>query len=203
METELLDCYFCDEPYPNVWFMISSYNGIMICNSCENFGIFMNKTINMVNIIDCPVCYQNKMGIELPNCNHIICIDCCKSIYFGYNSNDSQRPKHYKEQKEPPDFPYTVNDDIENDDGRQKLDEYMEWESENYNYENSLEEILEKRDKLKLNRPDWMNTDLFIDYENQYIQYWIDTIKIENRFDNYIENKQKNIKNRCCPLCRS
>jgi hypothetical protein len=201
METEMVDCYFCDEP--NVWFMISSYNGIMICNGCEEFGIFMNKKINIVNIIDCPVCYQNKMGIELPNCNHIICIDCCKSIYFGYNSNDSQRPKHYKEQKEPPDFPYTVNDDIENDDGRQKLDEYMEWESENYNYEKSLEELLEKRDKLKLNRADWMNTDTFIAYENQYIQHWIDTIKIEKEFDNYIENKQKNIKNKCCPLCRS
>jgi hypothetical protein len=202
METEMVDCYFCDKPYPNVWFMISSYNGIMICNGCEEFGIFNDK-INIVNTINCPVCYQNKIGIELPNCNHKICIDCCKSIYFGYNSNDTQRPKHYKEQKEPPDFPYTVNDDIENDDGRQKLDKYMEWESENYNYENSLEEINEKRDKLKLNRPDWMNTDLFIDYENQYIQHWIDTIKIEKEFDNYIENKQKNIKNSCCPLCRS
>ena len=78
----------------------------------------------------------------------------------------------------------------------------MEWESENYNYENSLEEIFKKRDELKLNRPDWMNTDLFIDYENQYIQYWIDTIKIEKEFDNYIENKQKNIINKSCPLCR-
>jgi hypothetical protein len=201
METKLVDCYFCDEPYPNEWFMISSYNGIMICNGCEEFGIFMNKKINMVNIIDCPVCYQIKMGIELPNCNHIICIDCCKSIYFGY-SNDTQRPKHYKEQKEPPEFPYTVNDDIENDDGRQKLDEYMEWESENYNYEKSLEELLEKRDKLKLNRPYWMNTDLFIDYEKQNIQYWIETIKIEKEFDKWIKNKQQNIKNSCCPLCR-
>ena len=202
MDYDMTDCYFCDEPYPNAWFMISSYNGIMICNGCEEFGIFNNK-INIVNIIDCPVCYQNKIGIELPNCNHIICIDCYKSIYFGYNSNDTQRPKHYKEQKEPPEFPYTVNDDIENDDGRQKLDEYMDWESKNYNYENSLEELLDKRDKLKLNRPDWMNTDLFIDYENEYIQYWINTIKIENEFNNYIENKQKNIKNKCCPLCRS
>jgi hypothetical protein len=201
METELVDCYFCDEPYPNEWFMISSYNGIMICNGCEEFGIFMNKKINIVNIIDCPVCYQIKMGIELPNCNHIICIDCCKSIYFGYGS-DTQRPKHYKEQLDGPEFPYNVNDDIENDDGRQKLDEYMKWESENYNYENSLEELLEKRDKLKLNRPYWMNTDLFIDYENQNIQYWIDTIKIEKEFDNYIENKQKNIINMSCPLCR-
>ena len=78
----------------------------------------------------------------------------------------------------------------------------MEWERENYNYENSLEEIFKKRDELKLNRPDWMNTDLFIDYENQYIQYWIDTIKIEKEFDNYIENKQKNIINKSCPLCR-
>ena len=196
MEIELVDCYFCDEPYSNEWFMISSYNSIMICNNCEEFGIFNNKKINIINIIDCPVCYQNKMGIDLPNCNHKICIYCFKSIYFGY-SNDTQRPKHYKEQPDGPEFPY-----IENDDENQKLDEYMEWESENYNYENSLEEIFKKRDELKLNRPDWMNTDLFIDYENQYIQYWIDTIKIEKEFDNYIENKQKNIINKSCPLCR-
>ena len=26
---------------------------------------------------------------------------------------------------------------------------------------------------------------------------------VYNNNDNYIENKQKNIKNKCCPLCRS
>ena len=88
MEIELVDCYFCDEPYSNESFMISSYNSIMICNDCEEFGIFNNKKINIINIIDCPVCYQNKIGIDLPNCNHTICIYCFKSIYFGY-SNDT------------------------------------------------------------------------------------------------------------------
>jgi len=203
MNNVLVDCYFCDEPYPNEWFMISSYNGIMICNGCEEFGIFNNK-INFMNTIECPVCFESKNGIELPNCNHIICIDCCKSIYFGYNTNnnDNQRPKHYKEQIDEPEFPYNVNDDIENDEGRQKLDEYMEWESNNFNYENSTEEIVEKRDKSKGNRPDWMNEELFINYENTYIKHWVETYKIEKEYDNYIDNKRKNITNPCCPLCR-
>ena len=52
METELVDCYFCDEPYLNDWFMISSYNGIMICNGCEEFGIFNDKIIVKHDLAD-------------------------------------------------------------------------------------------------------------------------------------------------------
>lgn len=204
MNDELIDCYFCDEPYPNVHYMISNYKGTMICNSCEEFCVFSNKNINIINTIDCPVCFENKKGIELPNCSHIICIDCCKSIYFGYNSISNsiiQRPKHYKEQSNSPEFPY----DTDEDDGNQKFNKYIEWENKNIDYENenSLAEILQKRDNLKMNRPDWMNEELFIDYENRNILYWVETIKIEKEYDNWIDNKRKNIKNACCPLCRN
>jgi hypothetical protein len=78
----------------------------------------------------------------------------------------------------------------------------MEWESNNFNYENSTEEIVEKRDKLKENRPDWMNEELFINYENTYIKHWVETYKIEKEYDNWIHNKRKYTINMCCPLCR-
>jgi hypothetical protein len=201
MNTNLIDCYFCDYSYDNVDCKISSYNGIMICYSCKQPDIFNNIKINIINNIKCPICFENKNGIKLPNCNHKICIDCCKSIYFGYNSD--KKPKcNYKDQPNVDDFYHIVNDDIENDEGRQKLDEYLLWEYNNIDYENSLEDILQKRDKLKLNRPKWMNHELFIDYENGYIQDCIEITKIEKEFDEWIDNKQKNIRNKSCPFCR-
>lgn len=200
MENELIICYFCDESYHNNSCYISNYNDIIICNNCSEFNYTKHKQIIMINNIECHVCFENKKGIELPNCNHIICIDCYKSIYFGYNN--SPRPKHFRELSDPPEFPYTINDDIENDDGRLKLDEYMDWEHMNLNYEKEYEELIQERDNMKNVRPQWMNDELFIIYENNNIKYWISDYKIEDEYDKWLKNKKDNIKNKLCPLCR-
>ena len=36
---------------------------------------------------NCPVCLENKLCIDLPDCSHKLCIQYFRNIYFGYNSS--------------------------------------------------------------------------------------------------------------------
>lgn len=201
---ELIDCYFCDTPYPNSGMWLNKYSGIMICYGCEEIETFSNKKLTISSeYIECPICYEHNISIELPNCQHKICICCCKRIYFGYDDTQSQqRPKHFKECDDMPEFPYK---DSDGDVDELKLDEYLKWEYLNIHpddYELSVQEIVVKRNNLKLDRPEWMNTELFLNYEDQYINLSYEIIQVEKTFNVWIANKVHNIKNTSCPLCR-
>jgi hypothetical protein len=66
----------------------------------------------------------------------------------------------------------------------------------------TYEEIIKIRDELVETRPNWMNTEEFITWENQHIKYWVYMIKKDNEEDNYKKSKLNNINSQCCPLCR-
>jgi hypothetical protein len=36
-----------------------------------------------MNKIECPICYEEKVGIQLFNCKHAVCIDCFKRAWYG------------------------------------------------------------------------------------------------------------------------
>ena len=69
----------------------------------------------------------------------------------------------------------------------------------------SYDELIALRDSLiseKVEeRLDWMNTEEFIDYENELICYNILRKKIDKKWRRF--NKKKTIGNGLCPICRA
>lgn len=49
---------------------------------------------------------------------------------------------------------------------------------------------MEERDNMKNTRPQWMNDELFIIYENNNIKYWISDYKIEDDYNKWVKNKK-------------
>jgi hypothetical protein len=190
-------CYFCDEIFPYPSCFIVNYNGIWICQDCE-IVIPIN---NLKQNGECCVCFEYKHLIKLPTCIHKLCFECCKTIYFGSTTNES--PVHWREMNiEYPEFPYNFDDNDDNDPERIKYEEYCEYENKYFNIETkSYDELIEIRNRLITERPEWMNTEEFINYENCNFRYHTELIKLERERENYNENKLKG--NSSCPLCRA
>lgn len=183
-------CYFCDEPYPVHIAYINKYNENWVCHHC----VFIVSINNNRENGECCICLENKNLINLPTCTHKLCIACCKTVYFGTTENN--RPIHFKEiYDEQPIFPY------ENDDDDSKQEEYFDFEDLHFNYERNYEELIIIRNELITRRPEWMNTQDFINYENENIKYQIKQLNVEKEYDKW--NETKTIGNRKCPLCRA
>ena len=189
-------CYFCYETYPYPSCFIAKYNDIWVCEGCE-----MIIPINNIEQNDeCCVCLENKILIKLPTCIHKICVDCCKTIYFGSTTVDP--PLHWREMTiESPDWPYDFNDDDDNDIEHIKYEQYHDFEIKHFDIEQkSYVELIEIRNNLIPERPEWMKTSEFINYENNMFNYHTEFMKLEKEWDNFNENKTKG--NKTCPLCR-
>ena len=201
MNTEFHTCYFCEIGYPYPSCFISNHNGLWICENCSEFVLYIVYNNNKTS--ECPICYEIKNEAKLP-CGHKLCVDCCKQIYFG--STTSQRPIQQNEMiLELPDYPYDLNDDDDNDPERIKYDEYcdfqMKYSNLLYDYEKTYDELIENRDSLIPQRPEWMNSEIFINYENNDLKYHTDCIKLHREWEEYNETKTKG--NGICPLCRA
>ena len=185
-------CYFCDElyPYPSS-FLSEHLNGILSCNYCE-----MRIPIDFQENGTCCDCLNSDLPvIPFQNCIHTSCAPCFKTNYFG-SSNDN-RPTHWREiTAECAEWPY--DDDIQSPE-RIKIREYGLIES-HFDYDLSYDEIITKRNNLMATRPEWMNSDIFLQYENVNIRYRTKSNQIHQEWDRYNENKIKG--NSCCPLCK-
>ena len=54
------------------------------CFDCEMlFGKWRNKNINLTNNDICTICNKNDTCISRPTCEHFLCTDCFKVLYFG------------------------------------------------------------------------------------------------------------------------
>jgi hypothetical protein len=201
---ENLACHFCDEPYPSPSCFISNYQGINVCMYCDEFSLDINFA-NQENG-KCCVCLEDKNLVKLPTCTHRVCFGCCKTIYWG--STENVPPQHSKLMyNECPDWLYEYNDEDENDPELIKYNEYSKYSTiyddiltRTYD-ENSYDELIKIRNKQFLKRPIWMNTEEFIQYENEYIRYNVNVLKAENDWEIYCESKI--IGNGLCPLCRA
>ncbi len=183
----LIDCYMCEEP--KVECMITFVEGIPICDTCDIFGA--SKNFND----ECPVCMENGKLWKLGYCSHKFCINCIKTIYFG-TSKEKKPHKHWK-NIESPNWPFDDNDD----DYTIKLEEYWDYEKKYFDLEkNSYEQLLLIRNNSMNDRPEWMNTDLFLEFENNKLLYSIEQYELENIWNKYNDSKIKG--NGCCPLCR-
>ena len=189
-------CYFCDTIYPYPSCFISNYNDLLICECCEMIIPITNITEND----ECCICLENKILIKLPNCIHKLCFKCCKTVYFGSTSNE--QPIHWREMEaESPNWPYDINEDDDNDPEYIRQQEYDKFETKNFGSETkSYDELITIRNNLILERPEWMNTSEFINYENCLFKYYTEFMKLEKEWDDYNKNKTKG--NGICPLCR-
>jgi len=97
-----------------------------------------------------------------------------------------------------PDWPYELNED---DSEEMKYDEYIEFETKYFDIEkNSYNELITIRNNLITERPHWMNTEKFINYENISFRYHTEFVKLDKEWEEYNKNKTKG--NGTCPLCR-
>ncbi len=190
-------CYFCDETYEHPSCFISNYDDLWICDICENF-IPINYSICRENG-ECCVCIEDNPLVNLP-CSHKVCLHCYKTIYFGSTTNE--RPLHWREiNNECPNWPFYECEDYNEDDEDKKQTEHDKFDIL-YNYkENTYDELIEIRNSLISIRPDWMNTEKFINYENKSFRYNINFEKADKKWNKWNENKIKG--NGICPLCRA
>ena len=57
-----------------------------ICFDCNMlFGKWRgnNRILNIIENIKCPLCLRMNTCISRPSCEHFICVDCFKKIYFS------------------------------------------------------------------------------------------------------------------------
>jgi hypothetical protein len=193
---ELEVCYFCESKYPNPSCFISNHNNLWICSNCHEFTLSVKY--NDKEIIECPVCYEEKYTVQLP-CDHKVCIDCCKTIYFGISTEQKPKYDHEMENK-CPDWPFSEEDG----DYEEKQNEYYKFEVR-YDFFNSkektYEEMIINRNSSINHRPDWMNSDEFVKYENLSFKYHIECDKLDKEWDKYDATKTQG--NSKCPLCRA
>lgn len=119
------------------------------------------------------------------------CIKCHKSMNIRLRDIDE------------PDWPYELNDacaDDADDNERIKYNEYAEFSDIHFDLMLSYEELIRVRDELISNRPEWMNQEEFINYENAMFLYHTTPIDSEKWWAQYYENKTNS--NNVCATCR-
>jgi len=67
-----------------------------ICTHCDMImgkWINGNELLQFTNDIECPVCLNIKRCVSQPKCEHNICIECFKLIYYDkiYNNKEEMR----------------------------------------------------------------------------------------------------------------
>jgi hypothetical protein len=43
----------------------------------------LNGKLTFYDSVECPVCFEEKLGVKQINCDHTICIDCFKRCKYG------------------------------------------------------------------------------------------------------------------------
>lgn len=93
--------YICGAVLPEWWWECKSH---YICTNCdEMFGKWMNGKgeLKKYDNVECPICLENGIGIELAFCDHKLCINCFKRCFYGDELVNEE-----------PQFPYPENPDL-------------------------------------------------------------------------------------------
>ena len=221
-------CYFCDYPYDvpadyednldenGVYHSyIKKYKDLWVCVSCSSRNISSIDYKNQENG-ECCVCLEEKILLKLSTCTHDVCIQCYKTIYYG--STDAEPPTISRNDIERPEWPYPFYSSYEEEYKGTRKD-WMIWDDKEGEYSDftnkyfykqehenmSYDELVALRDSLISanieERLDWMNTEEFINYENDLFWYNIACKKIEKKWKKFNNKKTKG--NGLCPICRA
>jgi hypothetical protein len=203
MNTEDLRCYWCNRSGAgNESYGGCIKNDIVFCwqsTLCpfETCGEILKKIDTIVDDFECPVCLENKKALEMPQCNHKVCLDCYKAIYFGKSEYEKTDCPNL------PEWTYELQMDEEGEIiDNEKENEHYKFLREKINYsyeeeERTYEELIELRNNLLHERPEWMNNIEVINYENELFR-----IFSEYRIKEDIYYLNLTIGNQSCPLCR-
>ena len=133
----------------------------------------------------CCVCFKKTKGL-LP-CTHCVCLQCRETIY--YSVSITERPVQFADII-CPEWPMDLTDENHR--------EYEEFRATWLDKKNSYEKLIQIRNNLQSIRPDWMETESFLKYENDLLLFESDCARLEKAWKEY----QKNIHiHKICPLC--
>ena len=59
---------------------------------CDDCDITYEKTLEIKDNIECPICLEIKRGVSQPNCSHFTCVDCFKLCYYSYEIVEPKFP---------------------------------------------------------------------------------------------------------------
>ena len=210
---DIVSCFVCERQSIRYFKSpIENYENLSICDtglSC--WAMLFPGCLQVSNIIiqqnqECPVCYEEKTSIRLPNCEHTLCMDCFRKVYFGYSTMEKPLSRFdFPKEEDDAVFPYDdANKKEEWEDYSDKLYDGFCIEVDDSNRDRilSLDELLEMRDASKEERKEWMNTPIFMDYEIKYLQYWRNACKRDDASEDFHDDCDKNLRTQCCPLCR-
>jgi hypothetical protein len=155
-----------------------NYNGLYVCIHSR---LFLKANFNQI-IGECGICFEHTRLLTLP-CQHTLCLSCCKIIYFGIAT--TEKPIHWKEIS----TPEWIHDE-------DKLNEYEMFKLKWFDSDETYETSIKRRNKLCSQRPEWMNTPDFLNYENELLHYE----KVVKEWKEYQKNKFKG--NGKCPFCQ-
>lgn len=187
-------CSFCEEEFLHPSIFISNYNEVWICRDC-------NKLLFHEDIMengDCCSCLKNTNVLALCNCIHKVCSECFKETNFGSTINPTEW-QGVQIKTDPPTWPFQIEKEDDSDPEYIKAQEYQDFFAKNFNNEEATyDEKIAIRDTLISTRPEWMNTEQFITYENNNLKFITDFFKTVNGLDEYKKTKEGVF----CPLCR-
>jgi hypothetical protein len=91
----------CKGSFPKEWV---DYNGCTLCTDCEcRFG----RTLTLTKEQECPICLEDRPGVQLSKCEHSICIPCFQRCYYGEESHIGEPMFPYPQlEEEYKDNPY-------------------------------------------------------------------------------------------------
>ena len=179
----------------------------------------LNETEDMIkkDEIECCVCYENHLGVKLPNCDHFICPKCYYKIYhFGFLSsefiNENSKPVGPERPKEPI-YPF-VSEKLE-----VIYNELTNNEKYKYCFINSIEDLYEHiifndyKCNIEIIIINWFqtNNELKI-YEEDKNKYKLDYEEYRSKIAIFCEEmeeyrsreeEERNLNcSKLCPLCR-
>jgi hypothetical protein len=194
----------------------------------EEFNIEY-ETSDMVrkDSIDCPICFETRWGVRLPNCQHYICSVCYYNIYKGFISEKfkQEHPEPIEPEAPPnrqiPEYPYSESELILIFNNFRIQTEFELWFiNSNEDLYNSIKKNSEYVDDLDDVIREWFqNNEKIINYEKsiksykdskkEYDKLWSNYHEEYNKYKKELEEynqlleyeKEYNTK-QSCPLCR-
>ncbi len=86
MDIPCINALVCNGKFPKEWV---DYNACTLCTDCEcRFG----RTLNVTSKEECPICLDERLGVQLPKCEHSICIPCFRRCYYGEEGGEPPFP---------------------------------------------------------------------------------------------------------------
>ena len=209
-----IDCVICENRHPNLLPEMGSIeNNNYICGACLDSGdghwlpgaslspTWKKEKFNFNTNYNCPVCLENKLCIDLPDCSHKLCIQCFRNIYFGYNSHTIPEKPGVE-----PVCPKEMDDlDVLDSDGEFLENPVYNWITENIPRVGGIYGeyyVAEDISKFNLsNKPEMIiNNPVIIEYIKQYIEYWA-CDGVHETYCHWFYEKRNNSKPEC-PQCR-